>query len=537
MALSREAYEALEDIVGPDNVSEDPAVVDSYAHQADAELTGTPGRFMPRPAAAILPGSTEEVQAIVRTCNRYRLKYKAYSTGWGTFSASRVEGVVQIDLRRMGRILEIDEKNLFAIVEPYAIGAQIQAEAMKLGLNCHMIGAGAGCSPLAAATSLNGNGPDSISMGGGTENLLGIEWVMPTGDILRTGSWGSRAGYFCSEGPGPSARGLCRGFLGAAGGMGVYTKCVLRLDPWPGPPELPVEGTVPAYKSPLPNNIRAYTLAFPTWQAYADGYYKFYDADIGYIQHSQFNKFGEDLQGAMIKIISDHTKQLDDLEDLLKTPEVQRFTEELKRSFQLVLAGMTARDIEYQEKVLDNILAETGGKKVAAMSDPEMEKYVLMYLIRLPYKNLNYTLAGGYTTVFSEKGTPDYVIDYIPPAEKILKKHQETGLIVDGGANMMMGASAAYGGGGVAWFEQFMFHDPHVKESGEEAYACAIEVAKFLREQKWPGHYEGMKGSREARRETLLASNQPEVYKWQRKLKEVFDPNETGDGMYAYLED
>ncbi len=535
--LPRDAYQALEDIVGPENISEDPAILDSYAFQMGSELVGFPTRFMCRPSAAIMPGCTEEVQAIVKVCNRYRLKYKAYSTGWGAFGGLKKEGIIQLDMRRMGRIIEIDEKNLFAVVEPYVAAAQLQAETMKLGLNCHMTGAGASHSLLAAATSNQGNGPDSLSMGYSSEDLLGAEWVMPSGEILRTGSLGSGAGWFCGEGPGPSVRGLFRGNIGAAGGMGVYTKCALRLDPWPGPPIMPAEGTAHAYKSPLPDNFRAYTLAFPTWEAYADSYYKIYDAEIGYILHSQYNKFGDDLQGAMVRIISDDTKHLDDLEELLKDPEIRKFNEEMRCSYQIVLAGMTHRDIEFQEKALNEILTETGGKKVAAMSDREMEKYVLMYLIRLPYKNLNFVYAGGYTTCFTHKGPPDFVVNYIPDAKELLRRHQETGRIVNCGANSMMGAAAFMGGGGVAWFEQFMFHDPSLKESREEGFAVVSDSGKFSREHKWPGTYEGVNGTDQQKRDTMLASNQPDVYRWQRKIKETFDPNQVGDGNYAFLED
>ena len=537
MLLPQDVYNALEDIVGEDNVSQDPAILDCYANQMGSELAGFPTRFMCRPAAVILPGNTEEVQALVKACNRYRVKYKAYSTGWGNFGGCRKEGVVQVDLRRMGRILEIDEKNMFAVVEPYAVAGQLQAEAMKLGLNTHMTGAGASHSLLAAATANQGNGPDSLSMGYSSEVVLGIEWVMADGELLRTGSLGSGAGWFCSEGPGPSVRGLCRGNLGAAGGMGIYTKCALRLDPWPGPPVMPVEGTTHAYRSPLPGNFRAFTVTFPTYQALADSYHKIYDAEIGYILHSQYNKFGEDLQGAMVRIISDPTKHLDDLEELVKMPEVQQLNEELRRSYQIILAGMTERDLEYQEKALNEILAETGGKKVAAMSKREMEEYVLMYLIRLPYKNLNFVYAGGYTTCFTHKGPPDFVIGYVPKAMELLKRHQDTGRIVNCGANSMMGASAFAGGGGVAWFEQFMFHDPSLKESRDEGFAVVADSAKFSRENRWPATYEGVTGTEEGKKATMLASNQPDLYRWQRKIKEMFDPNEVGDGNFAFLED
>ena len=159
-----------------------------------------------------------------------------------------------------------------------------------------------------------------------------------------------------------------------------------------------------------------------------------------------------------------------------------------------------------------------------------------MYLIRLPYKNLNFVYAGGYTTCFTHKGPPDFVVNYIPDAKELLKRHQETGRIVNCGANSMMGAAAFMGGGGVAWFEQFMFHDPALKESREEGFAVVSDSAKFSREHQWPGTYEGVNGTDQQKRDTMLASNQPEVYRWQRKIKEAFDPNEVGDGNYASLD-
>lgn len=179
MAISREAYQALEDIVGPENITDEPATLDSYAYQLWAEFKQKGSKFMPRPGAVLLPGSTEEVQAIVKTCNRYKLKYKAHSTGWGLFGAPFIEDAIQLDMRRMDRILEIDEENMFAVIEPYVIGSTLQAEAMKVGLNTHMIGAGASCSPLASATSLMGMGADTIFMGQSTENLLAANGLCP----------------------------------------------------------------------------------------------------------------------------------------------------------------------------------------------------------------------------------------------------------------------------------------------------------------------------------------------------------------------
>ena len=82
------------------------------------------------------------------------------------------EPTIQFDLRRMDKILEIDEKNLFAVVEPYVICAQLQAEAMKRGLNINIIGAGARLrlSPAPAPTSAE---VPPVLLGNNSDNLLG----------------------------------------------------------------------------------------------------------------------------------------------------------------------------------------------------------------------------------------------------------------------------------------------------------------------------------------------------------------------------
>jgi glycolate oxidase len=135
MALSREAYKAFENIVGKDHISEDPALLDSYTYPLTAcsnHIGPFYGVFTPRGEAVLLPGSTEEVQAIVRVCNKYKIKVKACSTFWSAMGYPSYENTIQLDMKRMDRILEIDEKNMFAVIEPRVVAAQLQAEAMKV---------------------------------------------------------------------------------------------------------------------------------------------------------------------------------------------------------------------------------------------------------------------------------------------------------------------------------------------------------------------------------------------------------------------
>ena len=323
MALSREAYQAFENIVGPANISDDPALLDSYRYPLShtAIHMGPYYRvYTPRGEAVLLPGSTEEVQAIVKLCNKYRIRFKPSSTFWSAWGYPLEDNTIQLDMRRMDRIIEIDAKNGFAVVEPYVIGATLQAEAMKVGWNTHIHGPGSSCSCLASATALGGLGPDTLFMGHHSENMLGVEWVMPDGEILRVGSVGSGLGWFSCDGPGPSLKGLVRGMTGTNGAMGVFTKVALKLYPWPGPTTLPVEGLPPAYKAILPDNIRGYTLGFPSWKAWADSCYMIWEAGIGYVAHRQYSMFGRDLKGAMVKILSDPAKTLGDIEETAEGP-------------------------------------------------------------------------------------------------------------------------------------------------------------------------------------------------------------------------
>ena len=108
------AYRMIEEVVGEENVSDDPVILDSYSFQYLAELQEGGAKWLPRPAAVVLPGSTEEVQAVVKICNRFNIKFKAHSTGWGVWSGVGREGVILLDLRRMNRIIMIDEDNMYA---------------------------------------------------------------------------------------------------------------------------------------------------------------------------------------------------------------------------------------------------------------------------------------------------------------------------------------------------------------------------------------------------------------------------------------
>jgi hypothetical protein len=322
--------------------------------------------------------------------------------------------------------------------------------------------------------------------------------------------------------------------------MGVFTKCAVKLSPWPGPTELAVEGTVPAYSSLLPENVRLYTVAYPNWQTCADSYYRIWDSEIGYIAHRQFNVFGGDLSFAFLNVLVDPTKTLNDMEEIVIRPETQKVTEEMRISYQIMLVGNSQRDIEYQEKVLDKILADTGGWKVAAMSEPTMEKWAYLYLIRLGHKNLNQAYTGGAGHSLIQMATPDAMALQIPIQAATLAKHQEKGLLVKAGGDTMMGCVGPMGGGTYAVQEQFHFYDPHDKETVKASIEFQRAAKKALLEKGFvAGTIEDqaqLKSSKEESEAILLNSPQPVLHYIQWQIRQALDPNDTGAPGYSQLE-
>lgn len=245
MDLTKEAYQALEDIVGPEYISQDPAIRDTY-NQVWGNKLVFDSKFSNRPAAIVLPGSTEEVQAIVRACNRYKISFKPFSSGFEIVSTALVsENSIILDLKRMDKIVEIDTKNMYAVVEPYVSVFRLQLELAKHGLFLGPISAGPEAGVIASSCCHFGSGNTQVFTGGLGRNVLGCEWVLPTGEVFRMGSAEAGSGWFSADGPGFGLRGILRGHSGANGGHGVITKASHKLYPWYGPSEWELAGSPP----------------------------------------------------------------------------------------------------------------------------------------------------------------------------------------------------------------------------------------------------------------------------------------------------
>ncbi|MEW6552653.1 MAG: FAD-binding oxidoreductase, partial [Actinomycetota bacterium] len=393
--ISGEAYADLEAAVGAEYASREPGVLDGYAWQP-TNNDHPVERWVKRPVAVVLPASTEEVQEVVRACNRHGLKFKAFSTGWGVWCGPTFDNVVQVDLRRMNRILEIDEKNMYAVVEPYAIAAQVQAEAMKLGLNLHIHGSGPNCSPLASATSGWGVGHDSVYMSYSPRNVMGAEWVLPDGEVLRVGAPGSVSEWFCGDGPGPSLRGIMRGSAGALGGIGIFTACTLKLYRWSGPGVVKTEGMLLDAKSEIPENMGFFMCAFPDRARFLDAMLRIGESEIGY-------NAMRTATAAYLDVMAPHL-----FLKLTRAPSLQKVLgKTLEYVMLFVLAGDSEGEIAFQSAALKAIVAEHSGLALDMGVIKPFVTMALMGFVRATLPALVFRIGGSFNTALCRNDTMD----------------------------------------------------------------------------------------------------------------------------------
>jgi glycolate oxidase len=520
MALPKDVYRELEDILGPENISEEPAVLDGYTFywlpimfKGEEQTYPAPEEYPPGPEAIVLPGSTKEVQAVLKVCNRRGIKSKASSTTFGAFNMVGGKGVIILDLRRMNRILDIDEKNMYIVVEPYVCFAQVQAEAMKRGLNCNVITAGPSASFLASYTSVHGHNIQGISQGYSGRNLLGVEWVLPTGEVVRLGSPGSGAGWFSGDGPGPSLRGIMRGVAGLCGGLGVFTKAAGHLHPWPGPSIMEIEGISPEYETKIPPLFEYHIMEWPSWEKCADAQYKIGEAGIAYALHKAG---GPGSHGAIVTGNNNEYYEKWQTGKML-IPEF---------SLAIVMAASFSEEHAYQVKVLDRILDETGGKIVPLGEEAIFKNRDYMQMIKTCFTGrLAFRTTGrhssGHTMVTGD--TIDNAAVALNIADRLVDKYAAEGVIYfDGTYNNW---ATAIEGGHWGHYEG----PPLTDVTNEEASRGKMQLDKEAAERSLEAPLSngwlamGQEGTKR------LSPHCGNFDTWMRKIKKAFDPNCVSD--------
>jgi len=374
-------YNELVNVLGHDYVSDDPAVTETYNRESQ-----TPAFLMKgRPEFIVMPGSTEDMQQILRLANRYKFPYSVIGSGLllAVVSATKPYWCM-IDTKRLDN-LEIDVNNMYAVIGPYVTHAQLQAEAMKRGLYNGTPEAGAQSSSLAnhIFAGMQGTG---FRTGYASRNVMGLEWILPSGEILRTGSLANPgAGYFWGEGPGPDARGILRGLIGHRGAFGIITRIAVKLYPWPGPPALPTEGVAPLKKSEMPSDkFKWYLFNYPTLEAAIEAMREIGKAEIGVIVH-RWPPIYYDWWWAKSK------------EEYWGTWVEEYWQKNVGYCVTVCLWALTSeRQLAYEEKILKQIINDTGGKPIPDEVYQRWVPYTANNWIRDTNGNRMARPAGGY---------------------------------------------------------------------------------------------------------------------------------------------
>ncbi|MGH7728318.1 MAG: FAD-binding oxidoreductase [Vulcanimicrobiaceae bacterium] len=216
-ALAPALAEELRAIVGPERL---------LLGEADLLAYGYDGTwFEERPRCVVLAASREEVVAIHRLASRERLALVPRAMGSGLSGGSvPLGGSLVLNLTRMNRIREIDEINFVAVVEPGVITADLQRAVEARGFFYPPDPSSVRQSAIGGNVAENAGGARGLKYGVTADYVLGLEIVLPGGELVRTG------GKTVKNVTGYDLRAL---FCGAEGTLGTITEITLRLLPKP----------------------------------------------------------------------------------------------------------------------------------------------------------------------------------------------------------------------------------------------------------------------------------------------------------------
>lgn len=212
------ARKAIESIVGTDAVVADPDLLERYGEDYS-------GGGVHLPDFVVKAGSTEDVQAVLRVANEQGVPVTPRGLGSGkSGGALPIYGGIVLSMERMAGIEEVSRENMLAVAGAGTILADIMKTVEDEGLfyppdpnslNICSIGGNVAC---------NAGGPRALKYGVTRHYVLGLEVVLPTGEVLEVGKRTIKhvTGY--------DMAGL---IVGSEGTLGVITKCILRLVPKP----------------------------------------------------------------------------------------------------------------------------------------------------------------------------------------------------------------------------------------------------------------------------------------------------------------
>ena len=219
---SDDVVEALRAALGRTAVIVDPDIAAAYSR--DMMPLAPSGR----PLAVVLPTCTEQVVAVVRICAAHGVPIVPRGAGSGlTGAANAVDGAVTVVMTKMNSILEIDEGNRLAVVQPGIVNLDFRTAVEARGLFYAPDPSSYDWCTIGGNLSTNAGGLCCVKYGVTTDAVLGLEVVLASGEVLRTGRRTVKgvAGYD-----------LTKLLVGSEGTLCIITEATLALRPKPAAP-------------------------------------------------------------------------------------------------------------------------------------------------------------------------------------------------------------------------------------------------------------------------------------------------------------
>jgi glycolate oxidase len=173
-----------------------------------------------RPDVVVFPSSTEQVVQVVRLCKEYNVPF--LPRGAGTSLAGGclpVGGGVMITLTRMKRILEVNYRDRYAVVEPGVVNLWLTNHLKPHGYHYAPDPSSQGACTLGGNVATNSGGPHTLKYGVTVNHVLGLEFVLPDGRVVQTGG-------AAEDNPGYDLTGV---IVGSEGTFGIATKVWVRI--------------------------------------------------------------------------------------------------------------------------------------------------------------------------------------------------------------------------------------------------------------------------------------------------------------------
>lgn len=526
MALIKDAYLALEDIVGSEYITEDPALLDTYNMVWGNKLVFGE-KWSTRPGAVLLPGSTEEVQAIVRVCNRHKITFKPFSSGFEIVAtALTTENSVILDMKRMDRILEIDVQNCRVVVEPYVSVYRLQLELAKHGLFVSTISCGPSAGVIASSCAHFGSGSTQVFTGGLGRNILGAEWVLPSGEVLRMGASEAGGEAFSADGPGFGLRGILRGHSGANGGHGVITKAAVKVYPWYGPAQWEFKGRQPAVKTMdrVPDGYGLFQITFASEDVMFDASREIGQAEVAYsmsLMHAPYLHEGND----------------EFLRSLMQLPPEKQDPSLFNRTLVVLVGAPSERGLRYRQECVLAIAKRWGGVLIPELNTPEYlgEKCLFMIWSHGSVRGIFRPTSDFFISPCID-GTQDAIKNTRVAAKKLIGEQVEKGTVVasDGGMIFHIPYENYTNG---SHLENMYQYDPYDEKSLQGARE--IVMATFDPEGEFARFGAPvLGGGLQIEQVSHVVQNFGPLYddydRWLMKIKNMLDPNAIGDWS-AYI--